>query len=94
MIFKNKLKKNYNDITFVAKNEFVFKATQHPVPAKSHFPDWYKNIPTHRTKNPEFEPGQGVQNATFKQCMPFFDSWTLGYLMLTPCDVIVEKNFD
>jgi len=94
MIFKNKFKKNHNNITFVARDEFVFKATQEPVPAKSQFPDWYKNIPTHRTKTPEFEPGQGVQNATFKQCMPFFDSWTMGYLMLTPCDVVVEKNFD
>jgi hypothetical protein len=86
--------KKYNDITFIAKNEFIYNSTQHPVPAKNLFPEWYKNMPTHLTKSPLFEQGHGNQNATFKQCMPFFDSLTFGYLMLTPCDIMVEKNFD
>lgn len=93
-MFSKKLKKEYNDITFVAKDEFIFNATEPPVPAKNLLPEWYKNLPTHRTKEPKFEHGHGNQNSTFKQCMPFFDSWTFGYLMLTPCDLIVEKNFD
>jgi hypothetical protein len=86
--------KKYNDITFVAKNEFIYEATQAPIPSKSMIPGWYRDMPTHETKCPAFEDGHGNQNATFKQCMPFFDSFTLGYIMVTPCDVMVEKNFD
>lgn len=93
-MFKKRLSKKFHDITFVAKDEFIFKATEAPVPAKLMMPEWYKNIPTNQTKQPSFEESHGNLNATFKQCMPFFDSWTMGYLMLTPCDIIVEKNFD
>jgi hypothetical protein len=85
--------KKYNDITFVAKNDFIYEATQSPVPSKSLMPDWYKDMPAHSTKTPEFED-HGNQNSTFKKCMPFFDSFTLGYIMVTPCDIVVEKNFD
>jgi hypothetical protein len=93
-MFNKKLIKEYNDITFVARDEFIFEATQEPVPAKSLLPEWYKNLPPYSSKTPHFEESHGNQNSTFKQCMPFIDSWTLGYLMLTPCDVFVEKNFD
>jgi len=85
--------KKYNNITFVARDEFIYNSTQGPVPAKTLIPDWYKDMPTHHTKTPVFEE-HGNQNATFKQCMPFFDSFTFGYIMLTPCDIMVEKNFD
>lgn len=93
--FKNK-KTNikYKNIEFIAKNEFINSATSPPVPAKSMLPDWYKNIPPHHTKEPNFMSSHGNNNSTVKQCMPFFDSWTMGYLMVTPCDIIVEKNFD
>ena len=89
-----KLSKEYNDITFVARDEFIYNATESPKPAKNILPEWYKDVPTHHTKNPNFVETHGNQNSTFKSCMPFLDSWTFGYIMTTPCDVIVEKNFD
>lgn len=90
----NKMKKEYKDITFVARNETILDISDAPVPSKSLMPEWYKNIPTHQTKIPAFVEGLGNLNTTFKQCMPFFDSYTFGYLMTLPCDVVVEKNFD
>jgi hypothetical protein len=48
-------------------------------PAKNHVPEWYKKIP--KWKNNEmFEVGKGW-NITVKQCMPFMDSLTSGYMM-------------
>jgi hypothetical protein len=91
---KHKVKKEYNDITFVARNETIFDISESPVPAKTLLPEWYKNIPTHMTKTPEFVPGSGNHNSTLKHCMPFLDSWSIGYIMTLPCDVFVEKNFD
>jgi hypothetical protein len=92
-MFKKNISKKYQDITFVAKNNFIFDATQAPEPSKSLLPEWYKNMPTHSTKSPVFED-HGNLNATFKQCVPFLDSYTLGYIMVTPCDIVVERNFD
>lgn len=91
---KNKNIKEYLDITFVARDELIFKASSPPEPAKNFLPDWYKNIPIHQTKTPVFDQGIGANNSTLRNCMPFFDSWTLGYVMTTPCEVIVERNFD
>jgi hypothetical protein len=89
-----KVKKEYNDISFVARNETIFDISDAPVPAKLLLPEWYKNIPTHFTKSPHFVEGSGNHNSTLKHCMPFLDSWTIGYIMTLPCDVFVEKNFD
>jgi hypothetical protein len=59
-------------------------------PAKNHIPDWYKDIP--RWKNNEiFEIGKGF-NVTIKQCMPFLDSLTSGYMIVLPNDLYVKNN--
>ena len=96
MIFnKNKnTVKEYLDVTFVAKDEFTAEATQAPVPARTMVPEWYKDMSTHKTKHPDFDKNFGNQNTTFKACMPFFDSWTFGYIAVTPCDLVVEVGFD
>lgn len=96
MFFKKRDNKIYeeNSIEFIAKSEFISKSSTPPQPAKSFLPEWYKNIPAHHTKNASFVESFGNNNSTVKQCMPFFDSWTFGYIMTTPCDIIVEKNFD
>lgn len=91
-MFKKRLTKEYNDITFVARDEFIYNATEPPKPAKLLLPQWYKDVPVHHTKDPQFTIGN--HNSTFKQCMPFLDSWSFGYIMTTPCDIMVEKNFD
>ena len=59
-------------------------------PAKNHVPEWYKKIP--KWKNNEmFEVGKGF-NVTVKQCMPFLDSLTSGYMIVLPNDLYVKNN--
>jgi hypothetical protein len=91
---KNKKIEDYLEITFVARDELILNASKSPEPSKNFLPEWYKNIPIHHTKKPVFEESFGGNNSTLRNCMPFFDSWTTGYIMTTPCDVVVEKNFD
>lgn len=94
-MFKKKLvSKEYQDITFVARDEFILKSCEAPKPAKLFIPDWYKNAPAHHSKVPQFDDKHGSTNSTIKQCMPFFDSYNLGYIVTTPCDIYVEKSFD
>lgn len=95
MFFKKKNEEaDTLEIEFVARSEFIANASTPPQPAKTMIPDWYKNIPSHHSKDPSFVESFGNNNSTLKQCMPFFDSWTFGYIMTTPCDIMVEKNFD
>ena len=59
-------------------------------PAKNHVPEWYKEVP--RWKNNEvFDLEKGF-NKTIKQCMPFLDSLTTGYMIVLPNDLYVKNN--
>jgi hypothetical protein len=59
-------------------------------PAKNHIPEWYKEIP--RWANNEiFEFGKGFNN-TVKQCMPFLDALTSGYMIVLPNDLYVKSD--
>jgi hypothetical protein len=53
-----------------------------PVPIKKLVPDWYKKIPnfTNKLKN--------YQSPTIKKCVPVLDSFTTGYAILNPVDII------
>ncbi len=57
------------------------------VPAKKAIPEWYKKIPLHHG-NPKILPF----NLTSKACIPFLDSITSGYLILTTQDIMIDKN--
>jgi hypothetical protein len=59
-------------------------------PAKNHIPEWYKKIP--KWHNDElFSVGQGF-NHSIKQCMPFLDTLTSGYVITLPFDIYVKNN--
>jgi len=58
------------------------------VTAKSVVPDWYLKTPRHKLKDLD-----SVKNKkNIKYCTPFGDSFLTGYVAVTPCDVIIEKN--
>ncbi len=57
------------------------------IPAKKLIPEWYKKIPLHHG-NPKLLPF----NLTSKGCIPFLDSITSGYLILTTQDIMIDKN--
>lgn len=58
-------------------------------PAKNHIPEWYKKI-TKWKNNEMFEFGKGL-NPTVKQCMPFLDSFTTGYMIVLPNDLYIKN---
>ncbi len=59
-------------------------------PAKNHIPNWYKKIP--KWKNNEVFNFESGFNDTVKQCMPFLDSLTSGYMIVLPNDLYVAKT--
>jgi hypothetical protein len=71
-------------IRFYVENE-VNKSSF--IPAKKEIPDWYKKIPLHYG-NPKLLPF----DLTSKACIPFLDSITSGYLILTTQDIMVDTN--
>ena len=59
-------------------------------PARNHIPEWYKNI-TKWKNNEVFNIETGFGNS-IKQCMPFIESLTIGYMILLPNDIYVKDN--
>lgn len=53
-----------------------------PVPATRHIPEWY------RAMDRTFEDGQ----STVKECRPFFDALTLGWIIPLPTDIDVTAT--
>ena len=59
-------------------------------PAKNHIPDWYKKIP--KWKNNEiYDMEKGLQNS-LKQCVPFMETMSTGYMIVLPYDVYVKND--
>lgn len=60
------------------------------IPSKKVIPDWYKKIP--QWKNNVFFDMKNGLNPTVKQCLPFMDSLTVGYVITLPYDVFVKND--
>jgi hypothetical protein len=60
------------------------------IPSKNVIPDWYKKIP--RWKNNTFFDMKSGINQTVKQCIPFLDSLTVGYVITLPYDVFIKND--
>lgn len=63
-----------------------------PKPAGSCTPSWFKEKPPFATTKPQFCPRTGEANRTVKKCMPFFDSFQMGYIQETWQDIWIEKK--
>jgi len=59
-------------------------------PAKTHIPEWYKNIKGYNKNNLKIQEGQNSPVTNLKSCMPFFDSFNTGYMIELAQDVYVE----
>ena len=82
-------------VSFYPKTKEVELNVDAPVPSKLAFPDWYKKIP--KFENNKFETfltneGRVESNTTIKSCMPFFDTFTTGYIQKTWCDILIEYD--
>lgn len=60
-----------------------------PIPAKKAVPKWYKDIPPWIGGKPRVE--NYSSNSTVKQCIPFLDGLTSGYLLTLHTDIQVTR---
>jgi len=72
----------------MAKDRQTYDLHEPPIPAISGLPQWYKDIPAYRDTQQKIF---GRNGSTVKQCLPFFDAMTAGYLVTLPCDIAVTR---
>ncbi len=58
-----------------------------PVPAKAMLPNWLRQM---APRVPSSVHGRSIR--TVKQCPPFVDAMTYGFMVLLPCDVKIEAG--
>ena len=54
------------------------------VPSKQTMPEWYKNLPGHINNS--------IVDMTAKKCLPFMESFIIGYQVLLPCDLYIKQE--
>ena len=62
----------------------------HPIPAARCVPDWLRQMPTHVAQPPSAVNLPDLTNAstlTVKNCMPFIEAMTFGYIIPVPTDI-------
>ena len=65
----------------------LFDLLPPPVPARQVLPDWLREM---RPRTPS--PLHGREIRTVKQCPPFIDAMAQGFMVLLPCDVVVDQG--
>lgn len=64
-----------------------------PKPARHYVPNWFKNLPAF--ENDKFEPNPlGGNNGTAKLCVPLTDTFHMGYIQETWCDLYIKIDKD
>jgi hypothetical protein len=58
-----------------------------PIPARAALPDWLRSMPGRA-----FSPTHGTEVRTVKQCPPFIDAMTYGFIIPLPCDVTMRAG--
>ena len=58
-----------------------------PIPARGALPEWLRAMPA-----TAYSAIHGRDIRTLKQCPPVVDAMTYGFMVLLPCDVVVDKG--
>lgn len=64
-----------------------------PKPAFQITPDWYKNTDSY-LGGKKVPSGDGMTTGTIKRCMPVFDAFNSGYILVTHTDIWVSQRAD
>jgi len=83
----------FNLIKFYAFQRKSDKDLINPIASILSLPDWYlkaKKFSSHGVR----AHNEDGKSPTFKGCISFLDSMSLGYFILSPVDIIVQKNGD
>ena len=76
-------------VKFLPSSSYVEKHVEPPVPTKLSIPQWYKDYP-----RPEliFDKNENSPVTNLKSCVPFLDSFTMGYVQRTWSEITVEAQ--
>lgn len=77
-------------IIFNPSSEESYHCIAPPDSASKCIPIWYKRSPVFDSKNIMFDEEGSIKNHVLKQCMPFIDSLTSGYIQKTWCDMHIS----
>jgi hypothetical protein len=81
----------YNNITFYSISKDVEEWSTPPqTSVSSNIPEWFKKTPMYRNGDTKFIY-EGDHNLSVRQCIPLLETFTSGYVMVTPCDIQVRK---
>jgi hypothetical protein len=81
-------------VKFVPKSYEAELLVPKPLPANKYMPDWYKKMPVFKNNKIEIDSFNGRANLTAKACVPFSDSFSMGYIVETWCDINIESGED
>ena len=77
-------------IEFIPSTLDVELFLESPKPSKQYIPKWYKNIKANNELT--FDENKNLINLNVKNCMPFFDGLSHGYMQSTWHDIYISKN--
>jgi hypothetical protein len=84
-------------IKFIPDTAETTTITRKPLPAKNYIPEWYKKTPKYISKSHKIshlDENSNATNSTIKQCVPFLDALSSGYIWELPCDLEFKKVAD
>jgi hypothetical protein len=79
------------NIIFTNSNKELHSDHYAPKPASDYLPGWYKKTPSYLTNQNDISLHENTPPFTIKKCIPVFDALTAGYILVTPCDLVVKK---
>lgn len=82
------------NIEFIPTNKESAMVVEKPKPAKLCIPQWYKDVVPASKDSRKINYEGGNDNLTIKECMPFIDSLSTGYIQETWCDINLEFTND
>jgi len=79
-------------IKFIPIDKKTEVAIEPPKPSSQVLPEWYKNLSPYFVNNGVFlQPGinnRNNSNYSAKKCIPLLDSFSSGYMITLPCDIV------
>jgi hypothetical protein len=79
-------------IKFMPASEEAFNFTAPPKPAKLYIPEWYKSIKPLKENELKFNESTQISNLNVKNCVPYLDALSSGYIQELWTDILIEKN--
>jgi hypothetical protein len=86
------MKNNKKKITFKEGSKVAKYIVDLPKPATNHVPKWYKDDKLFTDGNNDFiKSKRNFAEGTYKLCVPLVDALTSGYILVTPCEILVTN---